>query len=172
MLCGKGRLMSLKIIEGAIAGIGDMTPVSSADPTTGEARPTGAHYALLRLQRSRGRTETINRVLADAAMGACIVAGAAGRFAFYTHRETFVLCGFSDGDRTLIASAAQDPAGIAADARRTLAKRKIFFGVVMIPTIILISFGIDKLKEGRRMLKENPRPRRPSEAKIRRRLER
>jgi hypothetical protein len=172
MLPGKGRRMSLKIIEGAIADIGEATPLSSVDPTSGEARPTGVRYAWLRIQKPRGRTETIDRVSVDMAMSACIAAGAAGRFAFYAHRETFVLCGFSDGGRTLIASEAQDPAAIAADAQRTLAKRKIFFGVVMIPTIILISFGIDKLKEGRRMLKENPRPRRPSEVNIRRRLER
>ena len=164
--------MALKIIEGVIAEAGEAVQLSSVDPVTGETRATGATYAWLRLAKSQGRTVRLDQVLVDAAMAACVREGAAGRFVFYTHQRSLVLCGFSDGERTIIASEAHDPAAIAADAQRTLAKRKIFFGVVMIVTIVLISFGIDRLKLGQRMLKHNPSPKRPDDAKIRRKLAR
>ena len=111
-------------------------------------------------------------MLVDAAMGAGVTAGAAGRFVFYRRQQTLVLCGFSDGERMFVANPEQDPAALAADAQRTLAKRKIFFGGMMILTIVLISFGVDKLRQGRGMLKDHPRPKRPSEATIRHKLER
>jgi hypothetical protein len=164
--------MALKIIEGVVAEAGEAVLLSSVDPATDEARTTGAGYAWLRLEKPRGRSVKLERVLVDVAMAACASVGAAGRFVFYTHQRSLVLCGYSDGERTIIASEAKDPAAIAADAHRTRAKRKIFFGGLMIATIILISFGIDQLRLGRRMLKDNPRPRRPSEAKIRRKLQR
>jgi hypothetical protein len=164
--------MGLKVFEGVIADISEAAELVSADPATGERRVTGSSHARLTLAKARGAPVVIERVMADTALAPLLAAGRAGRFAFYRHGETQVLCGFTDGGDAVIASAAADPAGLEAEARRLIAKRRIFFGLLMIPTLVLITFGFDKVGEGRRMLRENPRPKRPSDEKIRRALER
>ena len=58
------------------------------------------------------------------------------------------------------------PAAIAADAMRLPAKRKIFWGVVLIPTIIGLFFAFDMIRAGRATLKQHPAPKRPSEARL------
>jgi hypothetical protein len=96
----------------------------------------------------------------------------AGRFAFYKHGERHVLCGYSDGERTQLGEATSDPVAIEAEAQRTRGKRKIFLGVVLIPTIIGLFFAPDIIRSGRHILKANPRPKRPAEEAIRKVLER
>lgn len=162
----------MKIIDGAIAELGLATPLASLDLASDQPRPIGARFAFARLQMARDRSVRLEQVLAGAGLAARLVVGSTGRFAFYRHGESHVLCGFSDGAMIEIASAEEDPAAIEAEAQRTRGKRKIAFGVVLIPTIIGLFFAPDLIRAGRAILRANPRPRRPSEGKIRRKLAR
>jgi hypothetical protein len=164
--------MSLRIIDGVIGEVGEAAELATSDPTTDERRVTGRSFAHVRIDRARGKTEIVQQVSADAALAGFIATGSTGRFAFYNHGPQSVLCGFSDGSNVHIAAATDDPLAIEIDAQRTRGKRKILIGIVMIPTIIGLFFFDSWIRAGRAILKANPRPRRPSEEKLRRKLAR
>ncbi len=164
--------MALMIVEGAVAERGEASALTSKDTVTDAVQVTGAAYTFVRFAKASARDVELKAVVADLTLDPHLAVMQAGRYAFYRHGEALVLCGYFDGTSLTVLDAAMDPAVIEAGVQRTLAKRKIFWGVVMIPTFILITFGIDRIKEGRRRLRESPMPRRPVEAKIRRALER
>lgn len=156
--------MALKVIEGVVAELGPATPLNS------ETGPTGTRWAFVRFDRTGRKPVTLANVVADPAIGACIVPQQAGRFAFYPHNGQLVLCGLAGGAWLLKAAAANDPAVVAAEAIRLPAKRKIFWGIVMIPTIIGLFFAFDMIRAGRAVLRENPAPKRPSDKRLTRAL--
>lgn len=164
--------MALMIVEGAVAQRGEASAVSSKDTVTDVVQLTGAAYTFVRFAKASARDVELQAVVADLTLDPYLAVMQSGRYAFYRHGETLVLCGYFDGTSLSVLDPVKDPAAIEAGVQRTLAKRKIFWGVVMIPTFILITFGIDKIKEGRQRLKDNPTPKRPTEEKIRRALER
>jgi len=152
--------VGLKIIEGAVDGVGDATPMTS------ETGPTGVSYAFVRFARLKRKPVTLDNVVADTVVGGCIAPGNAGRFAFYSHGKQSILCGFSDGNSVKLVPETQDPVAMEADIPRTAAKRKIFFGILLIPTIIGIVHGFEMIRRGRFELADNPAPKRPSEARL------
>lgn len=158
--------MGLKIIEGAVDGIGEATPMTST------AGPTGVIYASVRWTRTGRKPVTLTDVVTDILVGACIETGRTGRFAFYSHRKLSILCGFADAGGVQIVTEAQDPVAIRTDIPRTAAKRKIFLGILLIPTIIGMVHGFEIIRRGRHELADNPAPKRPSDAKLTRALTR
>ena len=156
--------MALKVIEGVISDLGPATPLSAADG------PTGTRWDFLSFSRAGRKPVTLANVVADKALGACITPQQAGRFAFYPHDGQLVLCGLAGGAWLLIGAATNDPAVAATEAVRLPAKRKIFWGIVMIPTIIGLFFAFDIIKAGRAVLRENPAPKRPSDKRLTRAL--
>lgn len=156
--------MALKIIKGIVEELGPATAILSG---TG---PMGSAWSFVRFRDLKQNPVTLNNVIADPALGARIMAGKAGRFAFYAHDQKYVLCGFAGTEGIEIATAATDPAALAADTIRVPAKRKIFWGIVLIPTIIGLFFAPDMIKAGRATLRENPAPRRPGDWKLTRAL--
>lgn len=156
--------MTLKVIEGVVEELGPTTALVS------ETGPTGTAWGFVRFSRGKQQPATLEQVVADQALGAHLIVGQTGRFAFYSHDKQFVLCGFGGTEGVEIAAAASDPASIAAAAIRLPAKRKIFWGVVLIPTIIGLFFAFDMIKAGRTTLRETPTPRRPNDSKLTRAL--
>lgn len=152
--------MALKIIDGAIEEIGEATALSS------EAGPSGAVWSFVRFGRSKRKPVTLVRVMTDPAMSKRISPKQAGRFAFYPYDGQFILCGFAGPDGVEIASAESDPAAIAANAIRLPAKRKVFWGVLLIPTIIGLFFAFDMIKAGRATLRKHPAPKRPRDTRV------
>src|SRR5690349_8709215 len=135
--------MALKIVDGAITGIGPASPLAS------ETGPSGASWDFVAFDRGERPALRLERVMADHQIGARIVLKQAGRFAFYRFEDRQVLCGFAGPDGIELASATNDPVAIAADVIRLPAKRKIFWGVLMIPTIIGLFFAFDMIRAGR-----------------------
>jgi len=156
--------MALKVLQGVIDQLG---PASPLGPDGGS---TGTEWAFVRFNRTGRKPVTLEQVVADLMIGTHITARQAGRFAFYSHDNRQVLCGFAGPAGIEIATLANDPAAMAAAAVRMPAKRKIFWGVVLIPTLIGLFFAFDMIKAGRATLRENPAPRRPGETKVRRAL--
>jgi len=156
--------MALKVIEGVVEEVGHPSPVA------GEAGQAWTMWAFIRFNRTKQKPLTLEQVVADAAMGARVVAREAGRFAFYRHEGRLVLCGFAGTRGIEIAKLESDPAAIAADAIRLPAKRKILLGVVLIPTIIGLFFAFDMIKAGRATLKAHPAPKRPGDRRLTRAL--
>ncbi|MFT3722379.1 MAG: hypothetical protein QM773_02245 [Hyphomonadaceae bacterium] len=156
--------MALKIVEGAVAELGEATALAS------EAGPTGISWSFVRFDRGQRAAVTLERVMADPVMAKRIAPKQAGRFAFYLFDRQLVLCGFAGAGGIEIAKLESDPAAIAADAIRLPAKRKIFWGVVLIPTIIGLFFAFDMIRAGRAKLKANPAPKRPSDERVTARL--
>lgn len=163
-------LAGLNVFTGEIVEVGEAEPLAAASLEDGVTRPTGARYSSVSLVGAKRKAITLASVIADTQMAARLTPGSAGRFGCYAHGDDLVLCGYSDGIAFDIAAQAADPLTIAIDAKRTAAKRTILLGIVLIPTLIGITFGIDKIKAGRRRLRENPRPRRPSDNAIRKAL--
>jgi hypothetical protein len=157
--------MALKVIRGVIDQLGPVSPIVA------EAGPTGNVWAFVRFNRATRRPVTLEQVVADAAIGAHVAVRQTGRFAFYAFENRFVLCGFASPDGIEIAKAESDPAAIAAEAIRTPAKRKIFLGVLLIPTIIGLFFAFDIIKAGRATLREHPAPKRPGDKRVVRALQ-
>ncbi len=156
--------MALKIVEGAVGELGEATALVA------EARPTGTAWSFVRFDRGRHEAVTLERVMADPVMAKHVSPRQAGRFAFYPFDGQLVLCGFAGSDGIEIAKAENDPAAIAADAIRLPAKRKIFWGVVLIPTIIGLFFAFNMIRAGQEMLKAHPAPTRPGEKRLTRAL--
>lgn len=156
--------MALKIIEGVIAETG------AASELAAETGPSGTAWSFVTFNRDKRASVRLERVAADAAMARRIALKQAGRFAFYPHDGQMILCGFAGPEGVEIASVESDPAAIAANVIRLPAKRKIFWGVVMIPTIIGLFFAFDMIKAGRATLKEHPAPKRPPEGRLTRAL--
>lgn len=156
--------MALKVLDGIVDQLGPASPLGP------EGGSTGTAWAFVRFNRNKRKSVTLEQVVADLTMGAHLAVRQAGRFAFYSHDNGHVLCGFAGPAGIEIATLANDPAAIAADAVRMPAKRKIFWGVVLIPTIIGLFFAFDMIKAGRATLRENPAPKRPGEKKLRRAL--
>lgn len=152
--------MALKIVEGAIAELGKESALVS------ETGPTGASWAFVQFERPGKQALRLERVTADPVIGKHVALKQAGRFAFYPFDGQLILCGFAGQDGIEIAKAESDPAAIAADAMRLPAKRKIFWGVVLIPTIMGLFFAFDMIRAGRATLKQHPAPKRPSEARL------
>jgi len=163
---------AVKIVEGLIADIGEMSELSTADVLTNEVLRTGSAYAYLEFAQAGAKSTLVERVVCPAMLGDVIAITSAGRFAFYKHGERQILCGYSDGERTSLVEARLDPVAIEAEAQRTRGKRKIILGVALIPTIIGLFFAPDIIRAGRNMLKANPRPKRPSEEAIGKALQR
>lgn len=153
--------MALKIIEGSVAEIGAATAL----PDNG-----GTSWAFVRFSRGRKKPMTLRDVMADPKVGARIHQGQLGKFAFYSHAEKFILCGFAGSHGIEIVGLEDDPAAIAAAAIRTPAKRKILLGAVMIPTIIGLFFGPGMIKAGYAVLRANPPPHRPGNKRLTRAL--
>jgi len=156
--------MALRMIEGQVEELGPASEIVA------EAGQTGTSWAFVTFSQNKRRPVTIEKVVADQAIRARLAGKQAGRFAFYAHEGQSILCGFAGEDGIELAALASDPAAIAAEAIRTPAKRKIFWGVVLIPTIIGLFFAFDIIKAGRRTLRENPAPKRPSDARVTRAL--
>ena len=156
--------MALKVIEGVVEEFGLATALVS------EAGPTGMAWTFVRFGQRKQKPATLEKVVADEALGAHLAVGQAGRFAFFPHDRQFVLCGFAGAEGIEIATAASDPASLAAETIRLPAKRKIFWGVVLIPTLIGLFFAPDMIKAGRAILRQNPAPRRPGDRKLTRAL--
>jgi hypothetical protein len=168
LFCGP----SVKLVEGLIADIGAARDLATADVITNEMKRTGTAYTYLGFARAGGKTTLVENVVCASMLADAIAIKNAGRFAFYKHGERQVFCGFSDGEQTKLVEAAEDPVAIEAEAQRTLGKRKIFLGVVLIPTIIGLFFAPQIIKAGRAILKDNPRPKRPKDEAIRQALAR
>ncbi len=156
--------MALKIVEGAVAGLGETSALFC------EARPTGTVWSFVTFERSQRPTLRLERVVADEAIGKHVTLKQAGRFAFYPFDGQLVLCGFAGTDGVEIAKLESDPAAIAADAVRLPAKRKIFWAIVLIPTIIGLFFAFDMIRAGRATLKAHPAPKRPTDGRVAARL--
>lgn len=156
--------MALRMIEGQVEELGPATRLGA------EARETGTSWAFVKFSQRKRRPVTIEKVVADQSVGARLAVNQAGRFALYSHDGQSILCGFAGSDVIELAALANDPAAIAAEAIRAPARRKIFWGVVLIPTIIGLFFAFDIIKAGRRTLRENPAPKRPGEARVTRAL--
>ncbi|GEM_PF-2116988 len=155
-----GHPMALKVLNGVVDQLGPASPLGA------EGAATGTEWAFVRFNRASRKAVTLERVVADLTMGAHLAVRQAGRFAFYSYDNRLVLCGFAGPEGIEIATLANDPAALAAEAVRMPAKRKIFWGVVLIPTIIGLFFAFDMIKAGRATLRENPAPRRPGEKKV------
>ena len=69
--------MALKIIEGAVAELGEASVLAS------EAGPTGASWSFVRFERGARPGIRLERVAADQVIGRRIALQQAGRFAFY-----------------------------------------------------------------------------------------
>ncbi len=156
--------MALKIIKGVIGEAGAASALAS------ETGPTGTSWNFVRFSQPNRRPVILNRVVADKTLGPRVAPQQAGRFAFYPHEGQSILCGFSNAEGVEIAAAASDPAAIAAEATRTPAKRKIFWGVLLIPTIVGMFFAFDMIKAGRATLREHPAPKRPGDKRLTRAL--
>lgn len=156
--------MAVKIVEGVVAELGEQSALAS------EAAPTGVSWSFVRFERDKGPTIRLERVAADQVIGKRIALKQAGRFAFYPFDGQLILCGFAGVDGIEIATLESDPAAIAANVIRLPAKRKIFWGVVLIPTIIGLFFAFDMIKAGRATLKAHPAPKRPGDGLIAGRL--
>ncbi len=157
--------MALRMIEGQVEELGPSTPLVA------EAGPTGTLWAFVTFSQRKRRPVTLEKVVADPAIGARLVPKQAGRFAFYSHDGQWISCGFAGSDGGIaLATLASDPAAIAADTIRLPAKRKMFWGIVLIPTIIGLFFAVDMIRTARRTLRDNPAPRRPSDARVTRAL--
>ncbi len=156
--------MALRMIEGQVEELGPATQLVA------EGGRTGTSWAFVKFSQRKRRPVTIEKVVADQAVGARLAIGQAGRFAFYSHDGQSILCGFAGSDGIEIAALANDPAAIATEAIRAPAKRKIFWGIVLIPTIIGLFFAVDMIKTARRTLRENPAPNRPGPARVTRAL--
>lgn len=156
--------MALRMIEGRVEELGPATALVA------EAGQTGRSWAFVTFSQGKRRPVTLENVVADQAIGAHILGQHAGRFAFYAHKGQSILCGFSGKDGIELATLANDPAALAAEAIRLPAKRKILLGIVLIPTIIGLFFAFDMIKAGRRTLRENPAPKRPPDARVTRAL--
>ena len=156
--------MALKVIEGGVEALGAVTAMVA------EAGAAGTLWTFARFRRDKRKSVTLENVAADAAIGARMTLNDAGRFAFYSHGGQWILCGFSRAATIEIASVANDPAAIAADAIRTPAKRKMLLGVALCFTIIGLFFAFDMIKAGRATLRANPAPKRPSDKRLTRAL--
>jgi hypothetical protein len=156
--------MALKMIEGQVEELGPSTALAA------EAGQTGTSWTFVRFSQRKRRPVTLERVIADQTIGARLASKQAGRFAFYTHAGQSILCGFAGSDGIELATLGNDPAAIAADAIRLPAKRKILLGILLIPTIIGLFFAVNMISTARRTLRENPAPRRPSDARVTRAL--
>lgn len=156
--------MALKIITGVVEELGP------AQVLTAEAGPAGTRWAFVRFSANRQKPVKLEDVIADPVLGAHLAVQKAGRFAFYPHDGQFVLCGFAGPDGLVIATAESDPALAAANVIRLPAKRKIFWGIVLIPTLIGLFFAFDMIKAGRAVLRANPAPRRPNDGNLTRAL--
>lgn len=156
--------MALKVLDGIVDQLGPATPLGP------EGASTGAQWAFVRFNRARRGPVTLEQVIADHALSARLTDRQAGRFAFYSHDNRFVLCGFAGPAGLEIATPASDPAALAADLVRLPAKRKIFWGVALIPTLVGLFFAFDMIKAGRATLRDNPAPRRPDARRLRRAL--
>lgn len=153
--------MALKIIEGSVDELGEASEL----PDGG-----GTSWAFVRFSRGRRKPMTLRDVMADPKVGARLHKGQLGKFAFYNHAETFILCGFAGSHGIEIVGLEDDPAAIAAAAIRTPAKRKVLLGFVMIPTIIGLFFGPGMIKDGYAVLRANPPPHRPGNKRLTRAL--
>jgi hypothetical protein len=156
--------MALKVLEGVVDQLGPISPL------TADAGQTGMAWAFVRFSRDMRKPVILERVVADPTMGAYLAPGAGGRFAFYRHAGRFVLCGFRGPHGVAIADPARDPIKIATQAIRTPAKRKIFWGALLILTLAGLAHGIGMIKAGRLVLAQNPSPKMPAEARVRRAL--
>ena len=152
--------MALKIVEGAVADLGVATALA------GETGPTGMRWSFVRFDRGPRAAVMLERVMADPVMSGHVAAKEAGRFAFYRFDGQLILCGFAGPEGLEIAKMENDPAAIAADAIRLPAKRRMFWGLVLIPTIIGLFFAFDMIRAGRATLKAHPAPRRPSDDRV------
>lgn len=157
--------MALKLVHGVIDELGPASAIVA------EAGQTGTMWAFVRFNRGSRSPMTLERVVADTAMSAHLTVQQAGRFAFYPHENRLVMCGFAGPAGIDIAKLESDPAAIAAEAIRTPAKRKIFWAVLLIPTIIGLVVAIDMIKAGRAVLREHPAPKRPGINRLTRALQ-
>ncbi|MEQ1780560.1 MAG: hypothetical protein ABMA14_04310 [Hyphomonadaceae bacterium] len=157
--------MALMIVEGVVEEVGPATPLAS------ESGTTGASWTFVRFSRGKRKPTTLERVAADARVGARIAPGQAGRFAFYAHKGQLILCGYAGPDGIEITPAASDPAELAAEAARLPAKRKIFWGGLLCLTILGLVHGLGMIKAGRKTLSQHPVPRRPGDGQLKRALE-
>lgn len=157
-----GHPMALKIVEGAVAELGEASAINS--------EAGGLSWDFVKFSRGQRKPVTLARVMADPKVGTHIKPGQMGRFAFYSHAGQFILCGFAGSHGIEIVGLEDDPAAIAAALVRTPAKRKILLGALLIPTIVGLFFGPDMIKAGRAVLKANPAPRRPGTLRLTRAL--
>ena len=167
--------MALMIVDGVVEEVGPATPLVSetgqTDASWAGASWTGASWTFVRFSRGKRKPTTLERVAADARVGARIAPKQAGRFAFYAHQGQLILCGYAGPDGLEITPATSDPAELAAEAARLPAKRKIFWGGLLCLTILGLVHGVAMIKAGRKTLSQHPIPRRPGDNQLKRALE-